>query len=101
MVSFGPPGPYDYSSRDACSLASSRLSLLLALEVALSRRAATAGVGSPRADPADEHREPVMGRTAHPRRTAQARFCGRPIECCQVYDQATRATQTGMAHLSA
>ena len=31
------------------------LSLLLALEVALSRRAPTAGDGPPRADPADEH----------------------------------------------
>ena len=82
-------------------LASGRLSLLLALEVALSRRAATAGDGPPRADPADEHREPALGRTAHPRRTGQARFCGRSIECCQVHGEATRATKSGMAHLSA
>ncbi len=66
--------PHDYPSRDTRALASGRLSLLLALEVALGRRVATAGDASPRADPADQHREPAMGRTAHPRRTAQARL---------------------------
>src|SRR5271165_1528962 len=29
--------------------------------------------GSARPDPADEHRKPALGRTAHPRRAAQAR----------------------------
>ena len=46
-------------------------------------------------------RSVAMGRTAHPRRTAQARFCGRSVECCQVHGEATWAAKPGMAHLSA
>jgi len=49
------------------------LSLLLALEGALTGRAAADRDGPPRVDPADEHREPALGSAAHPRRTAQAR----------------------------
>ena len=37
MVSVNPEGPYDHRPRDTRALASGRLSLLLALEVALSR----------------------------------------------------------------
>ena len=50
-----PAGPHDHPSRDARALASGRLSLLLALEVALTGRAATDQDGPPRVDPADEH----------------------------------------------
>jgi hypothetical protein len=49
------------------------LSLLLALEVALTGRAAADRGRPPRVDPADEHREPALGSAAHPWRTAQAR----------------------------
>jgi len=49
-----------------------RLGLLLALEVALARRAATDRDGSSRADPADEHRKSALGSTAYSWRTAQA-----------------------------
>ena len=52
-------------------LASGRLSLLLALEVALTGRAAKDRGGPPRADPADEQGKPALGSAAHPRRTAQ------------------------------
>ena len=61
MVSVDPAGPHDHPSRDARALASGRLSLLLALEVALTGRAAADRDGPPRVDPADEHREPALG----------------------------------------
>jgi hypothetical protein len=47
-----------------------RVSLLLALEVALTGRAATDRDRPPRVDPADERREPALGGAAHPWRTA-------------------------------
>ena len=55
MVSVDPAGPHDHQSRDARALASGRLSLLLALEVALTGRAAADRDRPPRVDPADEH----------------------------------------------
>jgi hypothetical protein len=60
MVSVDPAGPHDHPSRDARALASGGLSLLLALEVALTGRVAADRDGPPRVDPADEHREPVL-----------------------------------------
>src|ERR1035437_2107636 len=72
-VSVDLAGPHDYPSRDARALASGRLSLLLALEVAPTGRATADQDGPPRADPADEYREPALGGAAHPRRAAQAR----------------------------
>ena len=48
------------------SLASGRLSELLALEVTINGRAAT-DRGPSRIDPADEHRKLSLGRAAHPR----------------------------------
>src|SRR6202043_2430076 len=59
--------------RDARTLAQSRLSLLLALEVAPTGRATADRHGAARIDPADERRKSALGRAAHPRRTAQAR----------------------------
>jgi transposase InsO family protein len=61
MVSFDSAGPHDHPSRDACALASGGLSLLLALEVALTGRPAADRIGPPCIDPADEHREPALG----------------------------------------
>jgi hypothetical protein len=49
------------------SLASGRLSQLLALEVTIIGRAATDRDGPSRTDPADEHRKLSLGRAAHPR----------------------------------
>src|ERR1700726_1233886 len=60
-------GPHGHPSRDAGSLASGRLSQLLALEVTLIGRAATDRDGPSRTDPADEHRKLSLGRAAHPR----------------------------------
>src|ERR1700694_5018455 len=64
-------------------------------------RAATDRDGAARADPANEPGEPVLGRATQPRRTAQARVRDRAVERRQVHGQATRATQPGMAGLSA
>jgi hypothetical protein len=54
-------------------LASSRLSPLLALEIASTGRATADRGGIARADPADAQGEFAFGGAAHPRRTAQAR----------------------------
>jgi hypothetical protein len=47
------------------------LSSLLALEIASMGRAAASRDGAARADPADEYREPTLGRATHSRRAAQ------------------------------
>src|SRR5882757_6598659 len=73
MVSINPEGCHNHPARDARALAQGRLSLLLALEVALSGRAAADRDGPARADPADERRKSSLGRATHPRRTPQAR----------------------------
>src|SRR5271155_5267480 len=65
-------GSHNHLARDACALAQSRLSALLALEVASTGRAFASRDGAAGADPADEYREPTLGRAAHSRRTAQA-----------------------------
>ena len=52
---------------EAGALAQGRLSLLLALEVAPSGRATADRDGAARADPANEHGEPVLGSAAHSR----------------------------------
>jgi len=72
-VSGNSAGSHNYPARDPCALAQGGLSLLLALEVARSGRATTDRDRSACADPADECREPALGRATHPRRTAQAR----------------------------
>src|SRR5258705_8916038 len=67
LVSIHPEGPHGHPSRDAGSLASGRLSQLLALEVTIIGRTATDRDGIARTDPADEHRKLSLGRAAHPR----------------------------------
>jgi transposase InsO family protein len=61
MVSVDPAGSNDHPSRDAGTLASRRLSLLLALEIIATGRAAADRDGIAGADPADEHRESTWG----------------------------------------
>jgi hypothetical protein len=77
MVSVDPASSNDRPSRDAGTLASDRLSLLLAAEIIVTGRAAADRNGIAGADPADEHRESTLGRAAHPRRTGQARLSRR------------------------
>src|ERR1700731_4295216 len=101
MVSIDSEGSNDHPSRDAGTLASGRLSLLLALEIIATGRAAADRDGIARADPADEHREPTLGRAAHPRRITQARPRRRSIKRRQIHGQATGAAKPGMVHFSA
>ena len=61
LVSSNPEGSHNRPGRDARALAQGRLSLLLALEVALTGRAATNRDGAARADPADERRKFALG----------------------------------------
>jgi hypothetical protein len=68
-----PADPHDHPARDARALASRRLSLLLALEVAPVGRTTPDRLGAARIDPADEHGKSALGGAAHPRRTSQAR----------------------------
>jgi len=70
--SVDPRGRHDPPSRDVGALASGRLSPLLALEIALTRRAPANRDRTARVDPADELGEFALGCAAHSRRTAQA-----------------------------
>src|SRR6202048_1819401 len=101
LVSINPAGSHNHSARDARALAQGRLSLLRALEIASTGRAATDRNGAARADPANERGDTALGRRTHPRRTAQARVRDRAVERRQVHGHATRATQPGVADLLA
>jgi transposase InsO family protein len=59
--SIDPGGSHDHPARDARALARGRLSLLLALEVTTTGRAATNRDGAARVVPADERRKPAWG----------------------------------------
>jgi hypothetical protein len=72
LVSINPEDSHYHPARDARALAQGRLSLLPALELTIIGRAAADRDGAARADSADEHEEPSLGRTTHPRRTSQA-----------------------------
>jgi transposase InsO family protein len=61
MVSVGAAGHHRHPSRDARALASGRLLLLLALEIAPTGRAAADRDGPACTDPADEHENPLWG----------------------------------------
>jgi transposase InsO family protein len=61
LVSINPADSHNHPARDARSLASGRLSLLLALEVALTGRATADRHGAARVDPADGRRKPALG----------------------------------------
>src|SRR6266481_5203429 len=73
LVSINPAGSHNHPARNPPALAQSRLSLLLAFEVAPTRRATADRHGAARIDPTDERRKSALGRATHPRRTAQAR----------------------------
>src|SRR5439155_22808122 len=61
MVSIGPEGHHDHPTGDPCSLASSRLPPVLALEISLSWRPTEDRRGPARVDPADERGKSVVG----------------------------------------
>ena len=67
---------------------------LLALEVAVRRWPVGDPQRDPRPDPGDEPDKLVVGCATNPRRTAQARHRGRPIDRRQVHGQAPWTIQT-------
>jgi hypothetical protein len=67
----------DRQAGDGHPLASSRVSVVLAIEVALARRQTEGPARNPSVDPRHEPRQPALGRSADPRRTPQTRHrCG-------------------------
>jgi hypothetical protein len=54
-----------------------------------------------RPHPADEQREPVVGRPAHPRRAAQAWLRGRRVNRLQIHDQTPRTAIADVADIPA
>src|SRR6478736_3871030 len=80
--------PHDRRAGNCYPLASGRLSLLLALEIASTCRQAERCAGNPAADPGDEPRQSALGRSAHPWRTPQARHRCRPDLSRQVHGAA-------------
>src|ERR1700730_13196208 len=99
LVSINPAGSHHHSARDAGSVASGRLSALLALEIELAGRAPANRSGLAGADPANERREPALGVATHSRRIAQARLCRRSIKRRPIHGEAARAAKPGGAHL--
>src|ERR1700721_785640 len=79
LVSSNPQGSHDHAARDARALAQGRLSSRLALEIGSTGGAAASRDGAARADPADEYREPTLGRATHSRRAAQTGIVGRAV----------------------
>src|SRR5260370_16208528 len=67
MVPINLSGAYRRPPRDSGTLASHRLSSVLALEVALAGRAVADRDGTPAFDPADEQGERALGRVTHSR----------------------------------
>ena len=74
-------------ARDGHPLASGGLPPLLALEVALAWWAAKSSTGDPAPDPRDEPGQPTLGRSPHPRRTAEARDRCRAVDGRQVHGE--------------
>jgi hypothetical protein len=101
MVPIGPPGHHDHPARDSRTLASGRLSSVLAVEIPFSRRPTKDRCGSARTDPADERRKSAVGCAAHPWRAALARLRGRSVQRREVHGQAMWTAVPGMAHLPA
>src|SRR5262249_41955548 len=82
-------------------LASRRLQSFLALEIPPSGRAAEDRSRITRLHSADEQREPVVGRPAHPRRTTQTWLRGRRVDRLQIHDQTPRAAIADVADIPA
>src|SRR5213592_208167 len=79
---------HDRRAGNSYPLASRRLPLLLALEIASACRQAKRPAGNSAADPRDEYSQPALGRSSHPWRTPQARHRCRPNVRGQVHGQA-------------
>ncbi len=72
---------------------------LVAAQVALPRGAPADRPRAHRADPADQRREPAVGRAAHPWRAAQARLRALAIDGVALHAAAGRQADAGLGHL--
>src|SRR4051812_14889014 len=72
---------------------------LLALEVSTTTRQAQGASRSSAADPRDEPGKSFLGRSSHPRRTAQARHRCRPDFGCQVHGPTPAPTVAGLENV--
>src|ERR1700730_17692728 len=88
-------------ARDRDPVASARLSGLLALEIAPTWWPSQDRLRNSRSHPTDEQGEPLVGSAADPRRTADARDRGRPINRGAVQDQKTGAALSGLEDIPA
>src|SRR5438132_418320 len=74
---------------------------LLAVEITTARWPTKDTSGHPPAHSRHEHREPTLGSTADPRRTAQARHRCRADHRVKIHGEAKAATVAGLEDLSA
>src|SRR6202035_5508261 len=88
-------------ARNRDPLASARLSGLLALEIPPTWWPPQDRPRDPRPHPTDEQGGLLVGSAANPRRTADARDRGRPINRGAVHDQAARAALPGVEDIPA
>src|SRR6202043_1307326 len=84
-VPVAPGCDHHRSAGDRDPVAPTRFPRLLALEIPPGRRPSRDRLRDARADPADEPREPAVGRTADPRRIVDAWNRSRRINRRQVY----------------
>src|SRR5260221_10045912 len=101
MVPIDPQGHHDHPARDPRTLASGRVSPVLALEIPFSRRPTKDRCGSVRTDSSDERGKSAVGCAAHSWRAAQARLRGRSVEPREVHGQAMWTAIPGLVHLPA
>src|SRR3954451_22127221 len=90
---------HDRRAGNRYPLASGRLSLLLALEIASAFRQAERNAGNSATDPGDDPRQSALGRSPHPWRTPQARHRCRPDLRRQVYGAAKATSVARLENL--
>ena len=74
-------------ARDDHPVSSGGLPPVLALEITLAWWPAKGSAGDPAPDSRDEPGQPALGRSTHPRRTAEARRRCRVVDCRQVHGE--------------
>ena len=89
----------DRQTGNRAPLASCRIPGLLALEIATTGRAAEYSSRDSRPHSRDEHCQPALGRTSHPRRIAQARHRCRADHGCEVHGEDQAPTLAGLEDL--
>src|SRR5437667_4480682 len=92
--------PANGAARDGSRLAPARVQALLGVEESTPGRSSRARDGTPRANSADEPREPAVGRAAEPWRAAEARPDGLAGDGLEVHAPAAAGAVTGVAGVS-